>query len=212
MFKWLINKLKRSDEKIDIAELEKKAEEIKRKCDNPHNKEYHEQLNEFLQTKLSGRDNFINWLTGLATGALFFTFNKLSNDLAYVEILVLGSKLLVLTVFSALVFKIFLEIRYVSMKLGVEILKNLWEGHNIRNQIEEIATTGNKKVDEKIKTKFLCNFRDSLRFYDEDYLEGLKRPIGVKTRLLTLFYWLTIGLFVSGIAFISTFFLFITKY
>lgn len=56
---------------IDIEALEKKRQKIKSLIENPHSREYRDKLAELLNAKINARDNFVNWITGLATGSMY---------------------------------------------------------------------------------------------------------------------------------------------
>jgi len=197
----------KEEEDINIDELIERFKKLKPKLENPHNKAYHERLNELLQSKTSSRDAFINWITGLAIGALFFTFANFSSRLPSITILKWAGAFLFFTVLSALAFKIFLEVRYSALELEVALLQNLWEGHDLESKLEEMFIKDGK-TDEKAKKEFFRNCRDRLNYLDDSYIEKLKKPINIKSRFLTFFYWLTLILFISGISLIGVGFLF----
>ncbi|MDD4980937.1 MAG: hypothetical protein PHC54_06710 [Candidatus Omnitrophica bacterium] len=198
---WFKSRVKK-EEDINIDELIERFKKLKPKLENPHNKAYHGKLNELLQSKTSSRDAFINWITGLATGALFFTFANFPSKLYNITILKCAGISLFLTILSALAFKIFLEVRYSALELEVALLQNLWEGHDLKSKLEEMFNKDGE-VDENAKKEFLRNYRDSLNYLDDKHIEKLKKPVNIKSKFLTLFYWSTLILFILGVSLIG---------
>lgn len=187
IFRWFKDRAKKEEE-IDIGELQKKLEKLKPKLDNSHNKEYHDKLNELLQSQINSRDNFINWIAGLTTGAMFFIFANISSTVNYLKILILAGGIFFATIISAILFKIFLEVRYGPLILEVKLLRNLWEGYDLRSELKGAKIgKSESEVDEGAKRKFLRNFSNSLNFIDPNHIEKLKRPITFKSYLLAFF-------------------------
>jgi len=184
---------------IDIAELEAKRLRVKAKSDNPTSKAYGDKLAELLNSQATARDNFMNWITGLATGAMFLAFSNVSSAPADLRALLLVSGLSsFVCVLSAMAFKIFLEVRFSALELEVSLLKNIWQGHDIRSELEQLMKSG-KEVTEDEKQKLLRNMDDSFNYLDDNYLRTLKRPINLKSKLWVWSYWQALAFFVVGI-------------
>ena len=198
---------KNDDKEINIKELEEKCRKVKEKLQNPLNDEFHNKLKELLNTKINSRDNFINWVTGLTTGAMFLIFANISSLGNNKPLLISTIGILFLSVISAMFFKIFLEVRYSNEEIEVEVLKILWEGKDAEIQIKAMIGAG-KEVSEKDKKKLYKNINDSVKYLDDGYLEKLKAPITIKSKLLTFFYNLTVFLFFLGIILTAVSFIF----
>lgn len=206
LFNWLKNKFrKESDEDIEkeIDELLKKIKEIDPIITNPYNQEYHKKSNELFQSILTARDNFINWITGLSTGAIFFVFTKVSSEIGNVSCLKLAGRTLFATIICALFFKFFLEVRYGILRFDVYILGTLWEGGQLKQEVKKMLDKQGE-VDKETKREFLENHREHLRLLDSKYLERFKRQGSRQIRALTLFYYLSLLTFVSGIILLAT--------
>jgi hypothetical protein len=185
--------------KIDVVELEAKRQRVKAKSDNPTSKAYGDKLAELLSSRATARDNFVNWITGLATGSMFLAFSNVGSAPTDLRALLLLSGLSSLVcVLSAMAFKILLEVRFSALELEVSLLKNIWEGHDIRWQLEQLVKNG-KEVTEDAKQKLLRNMDESLNYLDENYLRELKKPINFKSKLWIWSYWQTLAFFVGGI-------------
>jgi len=191
---------------IDVEELEAKRQRVKARSSNPTSKEYGDKLAELLNSKASARDNFVNWITGLATGSMFLAFSNVSSAPNDVRILLLLSGLSAfICVLSAMAFKILLDVRFSALELEVSLLKNIWEGHDIRSQLQELMKSG-KEVTEDEQQKLLQNMDESLNYLDENHLKALKRPINLKSRLLVWSYWQTLAFFVAGITLMAVYY------
>ncbi|MHA2219782.1 MAG: hypothetical protein ACXACY_28080 [Candidatus Hodarchaeales archaeon] len=208
--KWFKSKNKKHEEiNIEnlIEEVEEKRKKIKNKTNNPHNQQYLLKLKELLYSKADSRDRFINWITGLTTGSILLIFSNISSAEDNIKnYLIFSGIILFSTIVSMILFKILSEVRYRSLELEINLLKNLWEGHDIRSELEE-KLKGGMAVEDEDKLKFLQNQLDSLKFLDDNYLEKLKKPINIESSLCTTFYWLTIVLFFIGIIFMAIYFL-----
>src|SRR5438445_8479373 len=131
------------DKNIDVAELEAKRQRVKAKSDNPTSKAYGDKLAELLNSRATARDNFVNWITGLATGTMFLAFSNVGSaptDLR--TVLLLSGVSSFVCVLSAMAFKILLEVRFSALELEVSLLKNIWQGHDIRSQLEQLVKDG----------------------------------------------------------------------
>ncbi|TRZ95878.1 hypothetical protein D4R78_02265 [bacterium] len=192
----------------DIKALEEKCKSVKQKIINPRNAEFHDKLKDLLNAKADSRDNFINWITGLTTGAIFLILNKVSPgmDDKLLQISIIG--ILFFTIISAFLFKVFLEVRYSCEELDVALLKNIWEGYDIKSRLEDLAKQG-KEISEEEKQKFYKNLEDSVNYLDSDFLEKSKKPITIKSKLLVFFYGFTIFLFFVGITLMIIYFILI---
>lgn len=183
---------------IDIEDLEEKRKRVKAKSDNPHSKEYGDKLAELLNSRAIARDNFINWITGLATGSMFLAFSGISAEANSLQgYLVFSGIASFFCIASAMAFKILLEVRFSALELEVSLLKSIWQGHDIRTQLEEMVKEG-KEITEEDKQKFLRNINESLDYLDEAHLEELKKPINRKSRIWVYSYWQTLALFILG--------------
>jgi len=192
----------------DIVKIEERCKKIKQEISNPHNKEFHDRLKSLLNAKVDSRDNFINWLTGLTTGAIFLMLNKAAPGVDSRSLFVSIIGILFFTIISAMLFKIFLEVRYSSDEFDVVLLKNIWEGHDIRKRIDD-SIKEEKPVPEDEKQKLYENLQDSIKFLDKDFLEKSKRPITIKSILLSFFYKLTVFLFFVGVTSMIVYFILI---
>ena len=191
--------MKSTEDQIDIDALEAKRQRVKVKSANPANSEYGDKLAKLLDSKATARDGFVNWITGLASGAMFLAFSNVSSAPTHLQIiLLLSGFIFFLCIISALACKILLEVRFCALELEVSLLKNIWEGHDIRTQLQELMQRG-VEITEENKQKFLRNMDESLNYPDESNLEKLKKPINIKSRLLVYAYWLTLGLFITGL-------------
>lgn len=194
------------DKEIDVEAIEAKLQRVKVKSDNPHAKAYGDKLSELLNSKVSARDNFINWLTGLATGSMFLAFSNVAAAPDNVRLVLFFSGLVsFLCILSAMAFKVLLEVRFSALELEVSLLKNIWEGHDIRSQLNEMMTSG-KEVSDEDRQKFLRNMDESLNYLDEGYLERTKKPINRKSRFLSFSYWQTLVLFVAGAGLMASYY------
>lgn len=199
-----------NENKIDIDALEKKRLRVKAKSENPTNSQYGDKLAELLNSRATARDNFVNWIAGLATGAMLLAFSNLASAPNEFKTILLYSGLAsFLCIFSAIAFKILLEVRFSALELEVALLKNIWEGHDIRTQLNEMMQSG-KEITEEMKQRLLRNMDESLDYLDESNLERLKKPINLKLRLWTYSYWQTLGLFVVGTGLMASYFVKLT--
>ena len=188
-----------SEKKINIDELEANRQRVIAKSNNPKSKEYGDKLAELLNAKATACDNFVNWITGLATGAMFLAFSSIDSATTGLRIVLLLSGLSsFLCVLSAMAFKILLDVRFSALELEVSLLKNIWQGHDIRSELEALVKSG-KDVTEDQKQKLLRNMDDSLNYLDENYLQKLKEPINFKSKLWVWSYWQTLALFLAGV-------------
>lgn len=194
------------DEKVDVEALEKKRKKIKPITENPHIKEYGEKLSELLNLRADAMDNFVNWVTGLATGSMFLAFSNFASTPDNIRVVLLWSGIVsFLCIASAMSFKILLRVRFSNLELEVSILKNLWESHEIQTQLKEKTTRG-EKITEKDTQKLLRNQEQSLNYLDEDYIERLKKPILLKSQRFIFSYWLTLALFFIGIILMASYY------
>lgn len=185
---------------IDVKELEAKIQRVRKKSDNPTARQYADKLSELLDSKATARDNFVNWITGLATGSMFLAFSNASSALPDDNlILLLSGTTSFLCIISALAFKILLEVRFSALELEVSLLKNIWEGHDIRAELAPLMQEG-EDIPEEQKQRFLQNLDQSLNYLDENHLKELKRPINIKSKLWVWSYWLTLGLFLAALS------------
>lgn len=195
------------ENEINIDELEAKRQRVIAKSSNPKSKEYGDKLAEFLNAKATARDNFVNWITGLATGSMYLAFSNIATAATDLRIVLLLSGLSsFLCVLSAMAFKILLDVRFSAMELEVSLLKNLWQGHDIRSELEALVK-GGKEVTEVQRQKLLRNMDDSLNYLDDNYLEKLKRPINFKSKLWVWSYWQTVAFFVVGVVLMALYYL-----
>lgn len=194
------------NKEIDIEALEAKWQRVQTKIENPHSKRYGEKLTELLNSKVNARDNFVNWITGLATGSMFLAFSNVVSAPDNIQVVLLFSGIAsFFSIISAMVFKILLEVRFSALELEVSLLKNFFEGHDIQTQLEKMVKSG-KEVTEKDKQRFLQNMDESLNYLDESHLEKLKKPIKLKSKFLVYSYWQTLGLFVTGISLMALYY------
>lgn len=194
------------EKNINIDELEAKRQRVVAKSANPKSKEYGDKLGELLNAKATARDNYVNWVTGLASGSMFLAFSNIGSAPTELRIfLLLSGFSSFLSVLSAMAFKILLDVRFSALELEVSLLKNIWQGHDIRTELEELVKSG-KEITESEKQKFLRNMDESLNYLDESYLKKLKRPINIKTKLWIWSYWQTLAFFVAGIVLIVLYF------
>ena len=207
---WLINRFKKeNDEDIEneINDLLQKVREINPIITNPHNREYHQKLTNLFQSVLSARDNFINWITGLATGAIFFVFTRISSATINTCGLKWAGRVLFGTIISALLFKLFFEVRHSALKFEVHILGTLWERKELNQEVKKMLEKQGE-ADKETKKKFLKNHREHLRFLDNKYIERLKKPGMIQLRALNFFYYLTLGTFMLSIILLAITYLF----
>lgn len=194
------------EKNINIDELEAKRQRVVAKSANPKSKEYGDKLGELLNAKATARDNYVNWVTGLASGSMFLAFSNIGSAPTELRIfLLLSAFSSFLSVLSAMAFKILLDVRFSALELEVSLLKNIWQGHDIRTELEELMKSG-KEITESEKQKFLRNMDESLNYLDESYLKKLKRPINIKTTFWIWSYWQTLAFFVAGIVLIVLYF------
>jgi hypothetical protein len=66
-------------DEIDIDALETKRKRVTAKSQNPANAAYRDKLSELLNLQATARDNFVNWITGLATGAMILAFSNVAS-------------------------------------------------------------------------------------------------------------------------------------
>ncbi len=190
----------------EIRDAEEKCKKFKQEVENPHNKEFHDKLINLLNKKVDSRDSFINWLTGLTTGAIFLILNKISPGMDNRILFVLAISAFFLTILVAMLFKVFLEVRYSSDEFEIDMLKNVWEGHDIKRRIDDLLMEG-KKIDEVEIQRFYGNLKDSIKYLDKDFLERSKRPVAMKSKLLSICYGLTVFLFFIGITLMTIYFI-----
>ncbi len=191
---------------IDVAELEAKLQRMNAKSDNPTGKAYGDKLTELLNSRATARENFVNWITGLATAAMFLAFSNVASAPFNLRALLLFSGISsFLCILSAMAFQIFLEVRFASLELEVSLLKNIWEGHNIRSRLQQLMHS-RRDVSEGEKQALLRNMADSLNYLDENRLKELKRPINFKTKLWIWSYWQTLVFFVTGVVLMALYY------
>lgn len=199
------------NKQIDIDTLERKRLRIIKRLgegenENPTNNQYADKLDELLNSRATARDNFVNWVAGLATGVMSVAFSSLASAPISLKTILLCSGLASFScIILAMVFKILLEVRFAALELEVSLLKTLWEGHDIRTQFNEMEQSGKENIEE-IKQKLLHNMSDSLDYLDESYIKKLKKPIDLKSKLWVYSYWLTLGLFVMGVGLMAFYF------
>ena len=179
-----------------------KAEAIRARGENPSAKEYGDSLAKLLEDVATARDSFVNWVAGLATGTMLLTFQAIP-EAGREQILFLF--LSGLASFACLVFtfafKILLEIRFAHRALEISLLRTIYEGHNIRTELE--AVFGREgSVPESAELRLMKNIEDTLQYLDEDHVTALRRPIDRKERWWKAVYWLALGAFALSMAFL----------
>jgi len=186
-------------------EVEKKRKNLKPKLENPITKEYHAKLKELLDSKYNSRDNFMNWVTGLTTGAALFVFANVSSVVNNKILFRWSGVILFSAIISAMLFKILLEVRYSSQELDLELLKNFYKGYDTREQIKKMVEAEGRVTNE-YKLKLLKIQMKNFNFLDEAFLEKRARPITIKSRLLNYFYYSTLTLFLIGVSLMAGYF------
>jgi len=205
--KWLKKKLINDKEITDeyIDELMKKSTNLKRPSDNPYNKELHKKLNEYLQFSISSKDNFVNWITGLSTGILFFAFTKFEILNKNTEPLLIVGLVSFSTICFAIIFKISLSSRFSIMELEIEIVKTLWEGYKLQEKLKEILNKG-EKIGNELKKDYVKNQEQSLKLLDDKYMDKLRKSGRIKLKALEMSYAITVILFTASIFLLSRYF------
>ena len=178
---------------IDLEEVE----QAKARQKNPYLRDFNNKLKELMQSEVNSKDHFINWITGLTSGAILFVFTQIKG-MDYNEwILFWAGTLFFLAILSAILFKIFLKVNYGVLRLEVNLLRILWEGHEFRrNAIEEKTKKG--KVCKETAEKLKRNQRESIKVLDPKHKERTIKWSTLGYNLLGIFYWGTLILFVSG--------------
>lgn len=198
-------------ESLDIVALEEKRKRVlaeieNEKVANPHAEQYRIKLLELLTSKTTSRDNFINWITGLTTGSLFFSLSNIHSSPDAPRLALISSALAsLLGIISSISFKMALEARFFALELEVEILKTLYDGHDLRTQLSAELDRGNK-ISDADNQKFLRNVDQSLNLSDKKQIEKRTRSQNIKNRLMQIFFWSAIVLFSVGLLllFLST--------
>ncbi len=181
----------------DFRELDNKFNKLRTKISNPHSQEYSKELLSLLNAKLDARSDFVNWITGLATGAMFLSFTNLST--AFNIWIFLSSILFLLSIIFTISFKFFAEVRFAVKESEVSVLKVIWENHNITMQLKDKIDKG-EEISEDEKSIFFNIQQNIVNYLDDDYIKKLKKPILLKDKLLNLSYWSTLIVFISGIS------------
>lgn len=166
---------------------------------NPHIATYKKKLEELISAKLNSRDNFINWITGLATGSMLFALTNLASTAQNIRYILLYSAIaFFIGIISSIFFKALLEVRFFGLELDVKILKNLYDGHDLNTRLtSEIDYKG--KVSEIDKQKLYQNVNESLDFLDPTFPAKLSKSQNIKFRLLDFSFWAAILLFIIGL-------------
>lgn len=192
---------------MDITALEEKRKRILKQIDddaheNPQTKEYNEKLKELFSSKLVSRDNFVNWVTGLASGSLFLALSNLATTPQSIRGILLCSAIAsFLGIAFAIIFKVLLEVRFFGLELEVFILKTLYDGHDLRTQMTtELNRTG--VANEAAKQKFYKNMSDSLDLLDRSIVGDPSRSQHMKLQFLAFFFWASVVMFAAGITLI----------
>lgn len=193
-----------ANEPLEIDVIEKKRVRVLAQIEtevlvNPHVKEYNNKLQELLTSKTNSRDNFINWITGLATGSMFLALSNLSTTPQSGRLLFLLSAIAsFIGIIFAIVFKILLEVRFFALELEVEILKVLYEGHDLKARLTSETSAG-KIPSEADVQKFLRNIDQHLDILDKNKFDERARHPQLKGKLLDYFFWAAIGMFTTGL-------------
>lgn len=192
---------------MDISSLEKKRDRILTQLkeegeSNPHVEIYRNKLEELLSNKLNLRDNFINWITGLSTGSMFLSLSSLNSSTTHnVRLILLSSAISsFFGIVFAIKFKVLLDIRFIGLETEVNILKILYEGHDLRARLNS-AMNHKSIVNEADENEFLLNMDQSLDLLDPTFQKPSKSQ-NCKYRLLSFSYWVATGLFILGITLI----------
>lgn len=189
---------------IDIHVLTEKHERIlaqikSEEPQNPHVEKYKDKLQELLTAKTNSRDNFINWITGLATGSMFFTLSNLSSTPQGIRIIVLFSAIAsFIGIVFAILFKMLLESRFIALELEVEFLRTLYEGHDLQTLLNEKVASGDVPSDAETQ-RFLRNLDQGLDILDKKTFEERAKSSNLKIRLLACPFWAAIGMFITGV-------------
>ena len=190
------------NKKIDAKELEEKVRRVMSKSENPTTKEYGDRLAEFLDSKATTRDNFINWITGLATGSMFLAFSYSSSAIPKEKLFLLFSGIAsFLCIISALTFKILLEkVRFNHSELELSLLKSIWEGHNLKAELD-YKKQSNEIVTKEDIEKLTENRNETSNYLDDGYVNNLKKSINLKAKIWDYSYWTTLALFLIALSF-----------
>ena len=193
---------------LDIEAVEEKRKRVFAQIEtegltnpNPHVKEYQTKLQELLTVKSNSRDSFINWITGLATGSMFLTLSNLSSLTTPQSgrlILLLSAFASFLGIIFAILFKILLEVRFSAQEVEVEILKSLYEGHDLRTRLTAESSAG-RIPSEADKQKFIRNMDQQLDILDKNQFDERSKSQQLRGRLLDRFFWAAIGMFIAGL-------------
>lgn len=175
--------------------FEENAKKAQFASPNPHNKKYHRKLVELISLQDTAQDNFINWITGIASGSIFWGLSKILDpslkDLTvYCKItFFVGMDFLVLL--TAICFKLFFRNKFNYLKLETEILGVLWKSHELKLQIEnDLKQSGNVALD--IEIEFLKNHLHNIDLATPEYVSKIKKKILLKSKILDFLYKLTV--------------------
>jgi hypothetical protein len=189
---------------LDIEAVEEKRKRVLAQIGidgqaNPHVEEYRSKLQELFTAKTNSRDNFINWITGLATGSMFLALSNLNSTPPSIRlILLLSAVASFIGIIFAILFKVLLDVRFIALELEVEILKTLYDGHDLNTRLNAEVTAG-KVPGEADKQKFLRNMDQSLDILDKNKFDERHNSPNFKTRLLAFSFWAAIGMFTTGL-------------
>lgn len=176
-----------------LAQIETEAQE------NPHVKEYKTKLQELFTAKVNSRDNFINWITGLATGSMFLALSNLSTTPQCGRLIFLLSAIVsFIGIIFAILFKVLLEVSFSALELEVKILKVLYDGHDLQTRFNAEMLSG-RTPSEADKQKFLRNMDQSLDILDKNKFDEQAKFPKLKARLLVFFFWVAICMFTTGL-------------
>ena len=190
--------------RIDPVELESKRVRVLKATEhqhetNPHIKEYHQKLSALYEGRTKSEDDFINWITGLNSAAMYLALNSLQGTTGLERVaLVLSAGASFLGLISAVAYKFLAVIRFNALQLEVSILKNLADGHDINAQLSVLANSGTPVSDEDTQ-KLLRNINENLDFLDPNQFALHQKPAQRRATQLAWAYRLALIFFLLGV-------------
>ncbi len=191
---------------VDPVALEEKRKRVldattRLDTPNPHLNELRAKLVELLAVQTKSKDEFINWITGLSTAAMYLALTNLDSGPQSVRLLLLLSGLASFgELFAAIAFKYFFaNVRFSDLQLEVNIQRNLFQGHDINTHLTDLANQGTAITDAD-RQQFLQNMDESLNLIDPSNLHTYQKPVEANETLMHCSYRLSVVLFILGIA------------
>ena len=183
-----------------LAEIKRANEQSQGQPASPYNKEYHDKLNDLVQSEIEQKDQFINWVTGIAAVGMFFIFTEIIDlsgktwiqNTHILNFLIYTGIIFLFTLIVAAIFKWFLNVRYRDLELNVKMT-------GICSKGDEAMTEIKKEMSSSEILKSLKHYKCMLDFTSPSNLQKIKCIWIIEWRGFNISYYTTLAFFVIAI-------------